>query len=538
MKKILLLCLLLSPLFVVAQNSTEVSVEMKDGIILKADLYAPNDLIKGPVILMRTPYQKEGMKPIAEYFSSKGYYVVVQNVRGKYGSGGEFVPFLRERTDGEATLDWLAEQPWNNGNIGLWGSSYLGYSALTLSASENTQVKSIFHMSGWLDGTEVNTQGGAFHQSLVIPWLIFEGQRLQKNVKKMDLEKLLTHTPTSEALPNMFFTLENGDSIHLSKLNINHDDFPFGNSKIPIFHYTGWYDFVLPGVLSVYEEFIKKSTGDQYLTIGPWYHNQAYGSDISVGEYELPKHAQTSLGVLLDESLAWFDHTLRGKGFSAPSVEYYVLFKDEWKSSSTWPPSGGVPKTMYLTDGSLTQNAQAPVSSNSFIYNPENPVPTWGGANFHFFMDVMGIKEQSTVESRADVLTFTSSSYKKDKTYAGPVQLELFYKSEGQATDFTAKLTVVDELSQSWNVSEGIIRIPKTQNSINKTTIALNDVAFEVKKGWKLRIQISSSNFPKFNRNPNTGIDPMDATTFIPVKQTIYHGKEYPTHITIYEVPQ
>ncbi|MEM9391595.1 MAG: CocE/NonD family hydrolase, partial [Bacteroidota bacterium] len=445
---------------------------------------------------------------------------------------------LRERADGEATLAWLAKQPWNNGSIGLWGSSYLGYSALTLSASENTQVKSIFHMSGWLDGTEVKTQGGAFHQSLVIPWLIFEGQRLQKNMKKMDLETLLTHTPTSEALPNMFFALENGDSIHLSKLNIDHEDFPFGSSKIPVYHYTGWYDFVLPGVLSVYEEFIKQSTGDQYLTIGAWYHNQAYGSDISVGEYELPEHAQTSLDALLDKSVAWFNYTLKDKSFNSPRVKYYVLFEDEWKSSSAWPPPGGVSKTMYLADESLTQKAKNPGASSSFIYDPENPVPTWGGGNFHFFMDVMGVKEQSTVEARADVLTFTSSAYKKDKTYAGPVHLELFYKTEGKATDFTAKLTVVDELGQSWNVSEGIIRIPKTENNINKTTIALNDAAFEVKKGWKLRIQISSSNFPKFNRNPNTGIDPMDATTFIPVKQTIYHGKEYPTRITLYEVPQ
>ncbi|MEM9388870.1 MAG: CocE/NonD family hydrolase, partial [Bacteroidota bacterium] len=140
MKKMLSFCLLLSTPFVAAQNSTEVAVEMKDGIILKADLYAPNNLAKAPVILIRTPYQKEGMQLIAEYFTLKGYYVVVQDVRGKYSSEGRFVPFLRERADGEATLAWLAKQPWNNGSIGLWGSSYLGYSALTLSASENTQV--------------------------------------------------------------------------------------------------------------------------------------------------------------------------------------------------------------------------------------------------------------------------------------------------------------------------------------------------------------------------------------------------------------
>ncbi|MEM7108928.1 MAG: CocE/NonD family hydrolase [Bacteroidota bacterium] len=538
MKKLILIGFLLSPLFVEAQSTSEIAIAMEDGIILKADLYSPNDLVKAPVILVRTPYQKEGMKPIAEYFASEGYYVLVQDVRGKYSSEGRFVPFLREREDGEATLTWLTQQPWNNGSIGLWGSSYLGYSALTLSASENTQLKSIFHMSGWLDGTEVNTQGGAFHQSLVIPWLIFEGQRLQNNMKKMDLEKLLAHAPTSEALPNMFFTLENGDSIHLSELNISHQEFPFQNSKVPVYHYTGWYDFVLPGVLSVYDELLKQSAGDQYLTIGPWYHNQAYGSDISVGEYKLQENAQTSLDALLDESLAWFNHTLKGRSFNSPQVEYYVLFKDEWKSTSTWPPPVSVPKTMYFSDKGLTQQAKNTTASRSFIYNPESPVPTWGGGNFHFFMDIMGIREQSQVESRTDVLTFTSPAYKKPKTYAGPVSLELYYKTEGKATDFTAKLTLVDELGQSWNVSEGIIRIPKTGDTINQASIKLNDVAFEVKKGWKLRIQISSSNFPKFNRNPNTGIDPMDATTFISVKQTIYHGKKYPTHITLNEVPQ
>ncbi len=240
----------------------------------------------------------------------------------------------------------------------------------------------------------------------------------------------------------------------------------------------------------------------------------------------------------MNESVAWFNHTLKGESFNLPRVKYYVFFKKDWKSSSTWPPPGGVTDTLYLSEDNLVQAVKDTVSSSAFIYDPKDPVPTWGGGNFHFLMDIMGIKEQSKIESRADVLTFTSSKYKKSVTYAGPISLELYYKTEGKATDFTAKLTLVDDLGQSWNISEGIIRIPKTTHNISKTTITLNDVAFEVRKGWRLRIQVSSSNFPKFNRNPNTGIDPMDATTFISVKQTIYHGKKYPSHVKLYEVSE
>lgn len=518
-----------------AQTIKELSIPMFDGTSLAADLYIPPNQTKGNTILMRTPYQKEGMEPIAKRFAQEGFFVVVQDVRGKYSSKGKFIPFLNEQKDGEASLNWISEQAWCNGNIGLWGSSYLGYSALILSASPNPHLKSIFHISGWLDGTEVNTQGGAFHQSLVIPWLVFEGQRSRKNVSKMDMNELLSHVPTADIIPSFYFKNEQGDSVHLSKLSTSNATFPFQKSNVPIFHLTGWYDFVLPGVLSAHKQFSTKASGQQYLKIGPWHHNQAYGGAPTVGTYELPPQGFIDLEKLISLSVDWFNQSLNNEPIQLPKVEFYVLFKDQWISSNSWPVKNSTPATYYLEDHKLL-GSMSTTGTCSYQYDPNKPVPTWGGANFHFFMDEMGMREQTKIEQRDDVLTFTTSPFSNNKTFAGPISLDFYYQTEAKGTDFTAKLALVDKNGKSWNVSDGIIRVTASTKKINRATIKLNDVAFQVKEGEQLRLQISSSNFPKFNRNPNTGEDPIEATFFKSVKQTIYYGKHYPTKIQLYEI--
>ena len=506
---------------------------MEDGVILFADLYKANQP-EGPVILIRTPYQKEGMEIIAKHFSSKGYYVIVQDVRGKYASEGTFVPFLREKSDGESTLKWIENQPWSDGNVGLWGSSYLGYSALSLSASANPVLKSIFHLSGWLDGTQVNTPGGAFHQSLIIPWLVFEGQKTRVNISKMDMYELLEYVPTEEIIPSMYFRLEDGDSIHMSQVSVSNNEFPFEQSKVSIFHLTGWYDFVLQGVIDVHQRFKRFNSGPQFLKIGPWFHNQAYGGASNTGELELSESGLINIEELMTLSLKWFDHTLKGQeSTKLLPVEYFVLFENVWKTADEWPPKLSSDESLYLSlsriEHSISKNGKS-----EFIYDPNQPVPTWGGANFHFFMDEMGMREQTKIESREDVICFTSSVFTQPKRFVGPVSVDLYFKTDAIGTDFTAKLTVVDSLGNSHNVSDGIVRLqPNQTKGIQKTSIHLNDIAFLVKKGEQIRLQISSSNFPKFNRNPNTGVHPLEAKEFKISKQTIYYGKEHPSKINL-----
>lgn len=532
----LLLCLS-TPISLYAQHKQTTKVAMADRVKLATDIYRPTPTGTYPVILIRTPYQKEGMKSIARYFASKKFAVVVQDVRGKYSSEGKFIPFINEIKDGEATLDWLGQQPWCNGKIGMWGSSYLGYAALRLTSSHHKNLQSIFNVSGWIDGYKVNSPGGAFHQMLIVPWLLNEGQKTRKSVKNMDFETIFRHIPMREVLPDLNFEINKDTKITVAQLN---PPFPYHKTNIPIMHVSGWYDFVANATIDAYDHLKTQSQTHQHLLLGPWYHNQFYHENPMLGDYPLKNNAQPSLKGLLDLAIEWFQLTLNGKQnpIKKDKVKYYVLFQDQWKSTTQWPPPGTSEQLFYLeTKGMLnTQKNQATKNqSSTFIYNPMQPVPTIAGANFHFFLDYIGVKKQNKLEQRKDVLTFTTQAFSQEKIVAGNIKVRLFVASEGKGTDFTAKLTKVDTKGNSWNLVDGIVRLStqKLRGKVSQTDIELGNIAFQLKVGEKLRLQVSSSNFPKYNRNPNTGKSPFDAVQFKTVQQRIYHNSQYPSALII-----
>ncbi|HAS41981.1 MAG TPA: hypothetical protein DCS93_15980 [Microscillaceae bacterium] len=527
--------LLFSFFSLTAQTKTTVWVPMKDGVKLATDIYQLATQKTGPVILIRTPYQKEGIRSIAKYFATKNFIVVIQDVRGKYSSEGKFIPFINETQDGNTMLGWLSKQKWCNGNVGMWGSSYLGYSALRLTDTHHPNLKSVFNISGWIDGYKVNSPGGAFHQMLIVPWLLNEGQKTRKSVKDMDFETIFKHTPMIEVLPDLNFEVRKGDRISLKELN---PDFAYQKAKVPVMHWSGWYDFVANATIDAYASLKKQGKGKQYLVIGPWYHNQWYHENPQVGDYVVKKNAQAKLKYMLDQAIAWFEQTLRSPSLpSSPSVKYYVLFEDAWKTAQQWPPANTHQTLFYLSqDGKLNpQRRDAQNPTTTFIYDPMKPVPTIAGANFHFFLEQMGMKKQNQLEQRKDVLTFTTPAFRQSKTVAGNIKAQLFVASEGLGTDFTATLTKVDTAGNSWNLVDGITRIPskKLKGKVAKVNVELGNIAFQLKAGERIRLQISSSNFPKYNRNPNTGISPFDAVKFKAVKQTIYHNSQYPSSLTI-----
>ncbi|RPG38681.1 MAG: CocE/NonD family hydrolase [Muricauda sp. TMED12] len=533
MKRIMLSwCALAYFLCTSAQEKREYRVKVADSISLATDLYIPDGRTSGPVVLIRTSYGKEGLAKVATAFAKEGFFTVVQDVRGKYASDGKFVPFLNEIRDGTATLEWLHGQHWNNGNVGLWGSSYLGYCALSL-AMVPKQVKSIFHLSGWLDGESVNLPGGALHQQLVIPWLIFEGQKTKMDISKMDMDQLFVHTPLEDVFPTMNFETDSGEVLHLSQIDISPDVFEHEQSNAAIFHCSGWFDFVLPAVLSTYQDFVQKAKGAQFLKIGPWYHNQLYDGNTHAGMYRLPNNAYGNLDSLISMSINWFNQTLNGTlDDKSKPVSYYVLFEDKWKAADQWPPRSSKKETLYIGRDFIPEGING--GASYFAYDPNNPVPTVGGANFQFFLDQIGVREQNMLESRDDVLVFTTLPFDNPKTIAGPIEVILSHESLGTSTDLTAKLTIVDSAGGSWNITDGIKRIDSIDRGIQETSIQLPDVAFQVKPGQCLRIQISGGSFPKYNRNPGTGEDPLKAMDFKPVKHTIFHSEKHPSYVTIY----
>jgi putative CocE/NonD family hydrolase len=290
--------------------------------------------------------------------------------------------------------------------------------------------------------------------------------------------------------------------------------------------------------------------------IGPWHHNQELNGGTVVGDEDFGLVAEMGLEKLLKLSKRWFDYWLKDKddGISKEApVKVFMMGKNKWLEESQWPPSSIELQKWYLSsdkganglegDGRLSIELPGENSDDSFIFNPEDPVPTTGGVNMHFFPDILGIKDQREVETRDDVLVYTSPALVKPMEIIGPLKVVLYASTEGVDTDFTAKLVEVRADRYARIIEDGIIRGRYRKSletpdflepgKIYEFEIDLGYTAISLYKGSRLRVEISSSNFPKYDRNPNTEVEPFDAVEFKKVKQKIYCSKEYPSHLIL-----
>lgn len=275
--------------------------------------------------------------------------------------------------------------------------------------------------------------------------------------------------------------------------------------------------------------------------VGPWHHDQIYTEKSTVGDENFGSVSVIGYEKLKQMTLDWFDYTLKGKknNFSErKDVTLFMMNENKWKKFNAWPADEINLQKWYLSNsneknnkGGLSVISENKPSQFSFIFDPYTPVPTVGGSNFHFFPDNLGIKNQADIEKRNDVLVYTSNKIKNDLTIAGNIKATLFASTEGSDTDFTAKLVELRKDGYARIITEGITRLSKTGmfdkiqpgDTLN-FTIDLGYSAIKIPSGSKLLLEISSSNFPKYDRNPNTGENSFTASTFKSVKQTVYHG--------------
>jgi putative CocE/NonD family hydrolase len=522
------LCLLASPTFLYADNDVRkevgVKIETPDGSRLATDIYLPSSGEQFPVILIRTPYGKGQMEVFAQFFVAHGYAVVVQDVRAKWSSDGEFIPFVNEQQDGLTTLDWIQQQSWSSGTIGMWGSSYLAFCALSLATTGHPSLKTVFNISGWLDEAKMISPGGALHWMLTLPWLLHESAQRSRSLKDYDVEKLFWFTPLKDVMPSIGIEgplWENPDT--LKSL-----DFDYTAIQIPIFHITGWYDFVYPSTLELYERASKVSSGFQKLMVGPWVHDQIWSPFTEAGDVDFGDESAMGIERVNELALRWFDRWLKGvnNGITKePPVTLFVMGPNEWRSYQNWPPEGVTFERWFLSskaganglsgDGGLGESLPLDTAPlDSFTFDPMDPVPTVGGANFHFFPDRLGIRDQRDVEQREDVLVYSSEPLTEDMLIVGPIEAKIYASTEALDTDFTAKLVEVHEDGYARNIVEGIVRgscrnsidssEPMEPGRIYELTIDLGATALVIKRNHGLRLEISSSNFPKYDRNPNT----------------------------------
>lgn len=549
----LLICLTL-PLQAQSLRVLHEKMALSDGVKLSTDLYLPETEGRYPVILLRTPYGKKQMEGYGRFFAGNGYVTVVQDVRGEHDSEGEFFPFINEKKDGLEVLDWISRQPWCDGQIAGFGTSYIGFCALTLMDAQHPNLKTVFNVSGWIKTEKMNAPGGAMHLQVGLPWLLFESQIRSKKRPQLPLDSLFQVIPIKNAMQAAGFDHPAWEQPE--PMQTVNADFDFNKVQIPVFHLTGWYDFVKEGTIENYMQIRQHAKAPQKLWIGAGYHNQEHTQLTKVGDENFPETAFLRDLEIQKLALRWFDHWLKGKQngmLQEPEVKIYNMFADQWESMKTFPPVNAQETSFYLYsqtgansqngDGQLIGKAAKHSNPDTYTYNPLQPVPTWGGANFHFFPQLLGIKDQNAIEQRSDVLVYTSEAFAQKQHVIGRIQVQLFAATEGEDTDFTVKLVLVDSAGTARNISDGIVRaryrdgLQKanllTPRKMYEFNIDLGYTAFQIQPGQRVRLEISSSNFPKFNRNFNVATDPFIATTPKTVQQTIYHSRKYPSRLIL-----
>lgn len=528
----------------------DIPLVLSDGIKLYADIYLPAPEGKYPVILIRTPYNKEDLKAIGESFASAKYAVLIQDVRGQGKSEGQFFPFTAERGDGLATLDWIELQPWSNGKVGIWGISYLSYNGFVLLPSQHRSLKAFVCSSGFADIDSFLFRGGAFRLQAQLTWFISQVGDFKMpppEARNKVFEQIFRTVPLSQFFAGNEDAAENFQDISEE----------FSKVKTPVLFITGWHDYINRDTLNAYMQ-IKKHQKKTFhkLIIGPWYHNQEINGGTSAGDEDFGAAAEMGLEKFMQLSVRWFDYLLKdednGISQEAP-VKVFVMGRNEWQEESSWPPDSIRYQNWFISstkganslkgDGLLSPSVPEADSFDSFTYDPNNPVPTVGGVNFHFFPDNLGVKDQTEVENRKDVLVYTSAPLKKPMEIVGPLKAVIYAGTEGVDTDFTAKLVEVRSSGYARIIEDGILRA-RFRNSLEdpsllepgkiyKFEIDMGYTAISLSKGSRLRLDISSSNFPKYDRNANTEVEPFDAIEFNAVTQKVYFSKDYPTHIIL-----
>jgi putative CocE/NonD family hydrolase len=566
-----------------------VPMEMRDGATLRGDIYRPDDKQKHPAILMRTPYSRA--ESVSLFFMDlietviAGYALVIQNVRGTYDSAGEAalgnVSLVQEGPDGYDSVEWISAQPWCNGSLGMAGGSYLGL-VQWLAASENPpHLKAIAPAVVSAGSTDPNRRNGVIHLSSALTWILGRAleitDRQEKEGKDVSqAREMLQHgVANPEEVYNYLplkgiphFNFEGIRDLWINRVFSNISETPeyaekvrtpYEKTMVPCFHVSGWFDDSPSGTFNHFLSMQQKGGStlareSQHILMGPWLHfgptsNTNIG-DISFGELSDPQGSR-----LNQYNIAFFDKYLRGMDIDLPAVRYFVMGKNVWRDAPAWP----LPQTWWLRfflhsqgyantssgDGLLSRDEPGEEQPDVFLYDPHHPVPTIGCSMYAQLGKVApGVQEQSPIERRDDVLCYTTPELKEDVEVTGPLKLHLFAATSARDTDFTAKLVDVWSDGRSFNVTtDGIIRaryrnslfVPElvTPGEVNEYIINLQAVSQLFQKGHRIRIDVSSSSFPQYDRNMNTGNPIGEDAKGITARQTIYHQAEYASYIDL-----
>jgi len=559
---------------------SNIVVPMRDGIKLYADVYRPEGPGRFPALVVRTPYgkQRDGMHQTKIQFAQRGYAVVIQDTRGRYESEGAWDPFRNEAKDGYDTVEWAARQPWCNGKVGMEGGSYLGNVQWQAAAQTPPSLVAIFPA---VASTSLyhNTfyHGGAFKMAVSFGWGVV---RMPLRIMYPQFWHLESYAPPELKYESFMYNLplETMD-LASSNAKVQHwrdwvkhaayDDYwreisveeHFDKVKVPAHTHGGWFDLLLGGTLNGYTG-MKKQGGTQQarlatkMIVGPWGH----GASRKFGDVDFGPDAMRHL---FDREMQWFDHHLMGidNGIeSEPPVELFIMGINRWVRFADWPVPGTRFTPLYLDsagransargDGKLAWGKPSGAPSDRYTYDPDQPVPTVGGNDCCGMPVSSGPVDQRAIEGRSDILVYSTGLLKTPVAIAGPVKMKLFAATDGPDTDWVVKLVDVHPNGFAMNVAEGVLRARYHRgydrpellkpNQTYEFEVDMRGTATVFQPGHRIRVDLTSSNFPQFDRNLNSGEALATGSKVRVARQTIFHTPVQASHIVlpVIDLPQ
>lgn len=566
----------------------DVRVPMRDGTILRADVYRPTDSLEidaaVPGVVTRTPYDKElsggglvTVMPNALKLAERGYAVVVCDTRGRYASEGEFSPFHQEGPDGYDTLEWTAAQPWCDGKTAIYGPSYVGATTMLAAREAPPSLRCavpIITADDYYDGWTY--QGGAFQLGFAGLWgaglaatsYLQQGHArptdslpaLQRGLLG-DSFRYLGHRPLAD-LPGVS---EPGVAPWWGEW-VGHDSrdgfweairhsADYSRFQAPMLHIGGWFDIFGIGTVRNYRGLSVAGNAAQHLIIGPWAHTHY---DRRLGELDFGAVGAAVGANVIGDINRFLDQHLKGRGAKMAGVRWFLMGANEWRESLAWPPPEAEPRTFYLGshgaatmhygDGRLDDECPAEDQRwDSYMYVAYRPVQTEGGSILQVAIGLPGPRDQSRAESRDDVLCYSTPPLERPLDVAGPVTVELFVSSDRPDTDFTAKLVDVHPDGKPISLTDGIIRarfregfereVLLEPGKTARVEIDLASIGHRFETGHRIRLEVSSSNYPRFFPNPNTAEPANTYIEALPAINTIHRGGSTPSALHLHALP-
>ena len=549
-------------------------VPMRDGVDLSADVWLPpagtasDD--RYPALLCRNIYNNADRRYLSwmEGFVAAGYAVVAQDCRGRHDSDGTWDPYMCELNDGFDTHEWVGRQPWCDGQVGTYGVSYPGFTQTLPATLRSPALKALVPIASQQDNWGHMRISGALHWSVALFFANMIGRTMQTEpLNLLDQVAIQRHLPlrtVSEEHVGYPLEFYRGVIEHdrydewWSRYSLRHR---YGEVDVPAYFMTGWYDSLLRETLTVFAGWKAQARSEEArrltrIVVGPWSHQIAPWGRAPLGpngEFEAVTFGAHAVGDNLGEHLRWYDARLRGIDTGIddePPLRLFVMGANVWRGEHEWPLARTEWTDAFLAaDGGLSIGGSPPAAGTApdhFTYDPDNPVPSWG-AQFQS-ADLGGPRDRRAVEARADVLTFTTEPLEHDVEVTGPIAVELWAMTDAPDTDWTAALVDVFPDGRAIILCEGVCRqryapdplappelLPP--NTPNQLRIDLWDTSNAFLAGHRIRLEISSSNFPRFDRNLNTGGRVGYETEWRVAHQTVFHDAERPSKLILPVIP-